>query len=89
MRVDVGTRTDKGTVAKVLHTAKVLHDGWEMDNEAWVVEFEDGTRAVLTTSHGCLYVADRAEFEHKLRETEESADSIRTLLGSWPNNSIK
>jgi hypothetical protein len=81
MRVDVGTRTDKGTVAKVLHTAKVLHESWEMDNEAWAVEFEDGTRAVLTTSHGGLYVADRAEFEDKLRETEESAASIRTLLG--------
>ena len=81
MRVDAGTKTSAGTVSKVLHTAKVLHDGWEMDNEAWVVEFEDGTRAVFTTSHGGLYVADRAEFEDKLRETEESAASIRTLLG--------
>lgn len=81
MRVDVGTKTERGAVAKVLHTAQVLYDGWETDNEAWVVEFEDGTRAVLTTSHGALYVADRAEFENKLRETEESAASIRTLLG--------
>jgi hypothetical protein len=58
-----------------------MHNGWEMDNEAWAVEFEDGTRAVLTTSHGGLYVADRVEFEDKLRETEGSATSIRTLLG--------
>ena len=81
MRVDVGTKTDSGTIAKVLHTARVLHDGWELDNEAWAVEFEDGTRAILWTSHGGLYVAKRAEFEDKLREMEESAASIRTLLG--------
>ena len=80
MRVDVGTKTERGTVAKVLHTAKVLHDGWEMDNEAWAVEFEDGSRAVFWTSHGGLYVAERSEFEDKLRETEGSAASIRTLL---------
>jgi len=81
MRVDVGTKTERGIVTKVLHTAKVMHAGWEMDNEAWAVELEDGTRAVLTTSHGALYVADCGEFEDKLRETEESAASIRTLLG--------
>lgn len=80
MRVEVGTKIGGETVRHVLHTARVLHSDWEMDNEAWVVEFEDGARAVLTTSHGGLYVAKRQEFEDKLRETEESAASIRRLL---------
>lgn len=81
MRVEVGTKTKFGTVRRVLHTAKILYAGWEMDNESWAVEFEDGSCAVLSTSHGEIYVANKTEFEDKLREMEESAVSIRTLLG--------
>lgn len=80
MNVEAGTKTCRGTVRRVLHTATVLHKGWEMDNQAWAVEFEDGTSGLLTTSHGALYVAELAELNEKLRETEASAASLRALL---------
>lgn len=78
--VEIGTDTKFGKVVEVLSTAKVLHDGWEMDNAAWLVRFENKSLAILTTSHGHLYVAEKSEFEDKLKETEKSADSIRNLL---------
>ena len=86
MILRVGDKTSAGTVAKVLHTAKILHDGWESDNKAWAVELEDGTRMVFTSCHGNLCIPDRAEIEDKLRETEESLASIRTLLKIWPSH---
>lgn len=77
----IGKKTNRGVITRVLCTAVVLHDGWEMDNEAWCVEFEDGTRGLMTTSHGWPYILDSDDFEDKLKETEESAASIRKLIG--------
>lgn len=80
MKLKVWTKTEHGIVTRILHTATLLHAGWEMDNHAWVVELDSNRIAVFTTSHGSLYEADRREFEEKLRETEESVSSIRQLL---------
>lgn len=80
MKIEPGTKTESGTVKAVLCEAIVLHDGWDMDNTAWAVKFEDGTHAILMTSHGDLYAAHRSELEEKLRETEQSAEAIRALL---------
>lgn len=74
-----------GTVKRVIHQATILHDGWEMDNRAWIVEMESGEVVALTTSHGGLYRWTRAEAEEKLAETEGSAASIRKALELWPN----
>ena len=74
-----------GTVKKVLHTATILHNGWEMDNKAWIVEMESGEVVALTTSHGGLYRWTRDEAEKKLAETEKCAASVRTALAMWPN----
>ena len=38
-------------VKRVLHTATIMHEGWESDNRAWLVELEDGRNVVLTTNH--------------------------------------
>ncbi len=73
-----------GKVKKVVHTATLLHNGWEMDNQGWIVEFEDGQRAALTTSHGGVYPWTKQEAEEKLAETEASAASIRKALEFWP-----
>ena len=40
--------------SKKIHTATILHEGWEMDNKMWVMEDENGSRTSLTTNHGCL-----------------------------------
>jgi hypothetical protein len=71
-------------MAKVLHKATILHAGWDMDNEAQIVELDDGSRAALTTSHGVECAWTREMAEQKLAETEASAASIRKALELWP-----
>lgn len=70
----------RGNVKAVLHVATLLFEGWEMDNKGWIVEFEDGTRAAFTTSHGNLCEWTRSDAEERLAETERSAASIRKAL---------
>lgn len=72
-----------GTVKKILHTATILHNGWEMDNKAWLVEMEGGEVVALTTSHGGLREWPRESAEEKLAETEKSAESLRMVLDIW------
>lgn len=75
-----------GRVKKILHTATLLYEGWEMDNKGWIVELDDGSRAALTTSHGGVYAWSKAEAEEKLAETEASAASIRKAIELWPES---
>lgn len=37
---------------ETIHKCKVLHDGWEMDNDLWVVQSESGPPVLMTTNHG-------------------------------------
>ena len=75
-----------GKIIKVLYTATILYRGWEMDNEAWVVEMSDGSRALLTTSHGGVCQFPLKEAEAKLVETLKSAESIRAAIKIiWPD----
>lgn len=39
---------------RVLQTIPLLHNQWEMDGEAWVVELSTGERKIYTTNHGKL-----------------------------------
>jgi hypothetical protein len=73
-------------IKEVVHTATILHTGWEMDNEAWIVDFEDDSRATVTTNHGGICQWSRQEAEQKLAETEASAASIRKALELWPDD---
>jgi hypothetical protein len=72
------------TVKQVLYKATIMHTGWESDNEAWLVELEDGSRVVLTTNHGSVVEMSLDYVNKKLQETTNSIGSIRTLLASWP-----
>lgn len=80
MDVQAGTKTSRGTVVRVLDTATVLHAGWEMDNEAFAVELDDGSVCVLFTSHGSPYVASKSQVHGKIAETDDSAASLQRLL---------
>ncbi len=74
-----------GKIRKVLHKAIILHSGWEMDNEGWIVELEDGTIKGLTTSHGCICEWSIYDVVSVCEFTEESLTSLRkasTILGS-------
>lgn len=69
-----------GKIAKVLHRATILREGWEMDNAGWIVEMEDGSALALTTSHGGLCEWDRGDIEDCIRNTESSLVQLQTAL---------
>jgi len=64
---------------KPLFTAVVMHVGWECDNEAWVIENEQGDLEVKTTSHGGVYTMSMNELDEKIKETKESLDGLLKL----------
>lgn len=68
----------------VLHTALILHEGWEMDNRAWIVEMDDGSVAAFSTSHTGLRDWDLEHAKKHLELAEKSAASIRKALEMWP-----
>lgn len=70
--------------ARIIHIATILHEGWEMDNRGYIVEFSGGSRLGLTTSHGGIYEWTLDEAREKLEETEESAASIRKAMELFP-----
>ncbi len=55
---------------KILLTFPVLHRGWEMDNDAWLVEMADGSRQLFYTSHGGVYPMKRGNLKKKIAEYE-------------------
>jgi len=80
MKIEIGFNTGKGKVAKILHHASVMYRGWASDNDAWVVELDNGKHLAMCTSHGSPYPTRKSEMVEKLRETEESAAQIRKLI---------
>lgn len=72
-----------GDIKSVLLNIPILHDGWEMDNEAWIVEMEDGSIKAITTSHGNPYHMDLEEAEEKLNETVNSAEFLKEALSKY------
>ena len=58
--------------SRVLETFVILHEGWEMDNQGFILE--DGT--VWTTSHGKLY-------QMEVGEAVENIKELSTSLAGW------
>tara|TARA_R110000851_G_scaffold235664_1_gene388225 strand:- start:10 stop:246 length:237 start_codon:yes stop_codon:yes gene_type:complete len=64
---------------KLIKTAIVMHDGWEMDNEAWVKEDNNRERYLITTSHGSLTEMTLEELDLKIEETQRSVSELSAL----------
>jgi hypothetical protein len=73
-----------GKIAKILHTAIILQEGWELDNRGWLVEMETGCILALTTNHGGICLWARDEAEEQLRKTNEAGTSLTQALSLWP-----
>jgi hypothetical protein len=43
---------------KVVRYLPILQDGWELDNQAWIVQMVDGSLFAYTTNHGYPCVLD-------------------------------
>ena len=52
---------------KVLLEIPVLWEGWELDNKAWVIEYE-GQVELVVTNHGGLCLSNEAMLREKLEE---------------------
>ena len=67
---------------EIVHTFRILHNGWGSDNEGWIAKNEKGTLVLLMTSHGSLYDygKDISELHDKLVETRESVAGIKKAI---------
>lgn len=64
---------------KTVKTAIVMHDGWEMDNEAWVKQDDNGELHLFNTSHGNLKEMTLEELDLKIEETQNSVGELNAL----------
>lgn len=75
---------------KTIHTAVVLHDGWEMDNGMHITEASDGTRVAHWTNHNRPCLMSMKDIEDKIKETQDSLNDLQIakylLLAQRTNN---
>ena len=64
---------------KKIKLAVVLHNGWEMDNEAWIEQDENGENYLFTTSHGGKREMTIESLDLKIEETEKSLRQLNEL----------
>lgn len=67
-------------------TATILHEGWEMDNTAWVEEDKKGNRKFYTTNHGRVVPLTGQYLKEKIKETRNSLEELEYLLGLMQND---
>jgi hypothetical protein len=66
----------------IVHTFRILHEGWEMDNEGWIARNKKGELVLLMTNHGGLRDHGRnvKELHEKLAETKRSVEGIKHAI---------
>lgn len=69
-----------GEIRRIISVVKVLHAGWEMDNEAWLVEIGDKKFAALTTDHGQVVPWSIKDMQAKMMEARASMMGIAELI---------
>lgn len=73
-----------GPIKRILHTSILLYEGWEMDNRAWIVEFEDGRVQAFSTNHGAICNFSQAEMEDFIEHAQYSIISLKYALALLP-----
>ena len=64
---------------KVICTVTILHSGWEMDNQGWVVEMSDKSIKAFTTNHGDLCEWSIGDLSDKIKETSDSLKQLEEV----------
>ena len=66
----------------IVHTFRILHDGWETDNEGCIARNKKGELVLLMTNHGSLLDHGRnvKELHEKLAETKRSVEGIKQAI---------
>ncbi len=70
---------------KKIFTFTILHNGWEMDNEGWIIKGDNGNLEAFTTSHGGERVLTPEYLHEKIQETESSLNEMKAarVLMNW------
>jgi len=63
-------------MSKEIFIFKILHDGWEMDNEGWIIEHRDGRKELKTTNSGGECDMSLVALEKKIIETQDSLNGL-------------
>jgi len=71
------TTLTKENKLKKIHEFRVLHDGWETDNAAWVSQDALGKRKLETTNHGQKCEMGKKTLFEKIAETETSLNALK------------
>lgn len=81
--------TDKEMLRRVVPDLKrvvlkfpVLHAGWELDNDGWLIERSGGEKVIVLTSHNSPYVAKADELQELAQSYEAALAPIRAFLGA-------
>ena len=67
---------------EIIHTFKIMHVGWELDNEGWIAKNKKGELVFLITSHGDLrdQGKDITELHEKLVEAKEYLAGLKLAI---------
>jgi len=68
-----------GGPCRLVATAPRLHQGWELDEWIWLVEF-NGRTVALSTDHGSLRIMDAASIRDDLARYEAAGAIVGQLL---------
>jgi hypothetical protein len=63
-------------MSKEIFRFKIMHLSWELDNEGWIIEHEDGRQELRTTSHTNECETSLKELEDKIVETQNSLNGL-------------
>lgn len=78
-----------GDITEIIAEGLVLHSGWEMDNDCWLVKMKDGQLRLFTTNHGSFYPMSDADLESSIRVAEESLESLQIIRNKLLNSRAK
>lgn len=65
---------------QILFKCDVLHCGWELDSQAWLLEDIDGRRHILTTDHGHWVIVDPSYLTERISYYSSVLQDTKTLL---------
>ena len=67
-------------VEAILFDFEILYSGWEMDSQAWVILFTDGSKSVVLTNHNIPYIAKWTEVDEIVEKYRKAILDIKTAI---------
>ena len=84
-KLEAGFEIKGKKIKKILHTFRVWWEGWECDDVGWIVEFEDGVKSIVVTSHGSHYIEEESFLTDKIKEYHDVISSTELSLKILPH----